>query len=125
MENFFLDTKKEKGNQFEKLFNDAIKGNERKTFADKIVDEIEDTYKNLSEDVKSRKLEKEKIESQIKTLNKRLQKTKNVKNIKHTKDNTEKSTKRKQIKKQIEQLKDQLEGIEIEESGSKYLKGQK
>jgi DNA gyrase/topoisomerase IV subunit B len=92
-------------------------------YGQKVIDEIENEYKGLGSAKAEREKEKSMINEQIKTLQVKLRKMKNVKNHRRININTDIASKRKAIKTQIETLKDRLYDITEEEKGSTVTSG--
>lgn len=92
--------------------------NEPIDYGQKVMDAIENEYKNLPNVDTERKVEKALLEKQMKELTIKLRKTKNTKNHRRVIQNTAAATKRKEIKAKIEELKDQIYNIDLEDKGS-------
>lgn len=92
-------------------------------YGQKVIDEIENEYKGLGTAKVEREREKAKITDQLKTLQVKLRKMKNVKNHRKANINADIASKRKAIKIQIESLKDRLYDINEEEKGAEVTSG--
>lgn len=86
--------------------------------AQSVVQQIENEYKNLPDISVERAKERKELEAKLKSLQKQLKSTKNVKNHRNVKANTERANMRKKLKEKIERVKDDLYRLEREEEGA-------
>lgn len=105
-----------KENTFDDLLSQLLQEKETYNYAEDYVKKIEQNFRELPEEQIQRNQEKKDITERIKKLQNQLYKTKNVKNIRRSEINISQSIKRRNIKKEIESLKDKLEVIKLEES---------
>jgi hypothetical protein len=99
---------------FDQLVRDHVKP---PSYADKIVEDIEADFTDMSTANREREKEKKTLQDRLVALKARLNKTKNIKNPSKAALNTEQAKKRAAIKKEIEEIKDKLANIEAEEQG--------
>ena len=102
----------------EALFMEAIKGEQIPTYADRIVEEVKAEFEGRATIIKEREDEKRTLSERLVQLKARLNKTKNVKNPSKIALNAEIAKKRAAMRKEIEEIKDKLYNIELEEKGS-------
>lgn len=110
----------------EQIFSELVDQNEEPKFsyADTIVKGIENEYQNLPDVKAERKKEKESLSKKLKDLQGKLKKVKNVKNHRAVEQNTKKAELRSRIRKEIEDIKDKLHAIDLEEKGSEVTSNQ-
>lgn len=117
--------------EVDEIFNELLsekalseKTSEQFNYADNIVKEIEKEYQNLPDVKAERKKEKESLLKQLHDLQVKLKKIKNVKNYKMVEQNAKKADLRSKIRKMIENVKDKLHAIDLEEKGSEVTSTQ-
>jgi len=110
----------------EQIFSELVDQNEEPKFsyADTIVKGIENEYQNLPDVKAERKKEKEGLSKKLKDLQGKLKKVKNVKNHRAVEQNTKKAELRSRLRKEIEDIKDKLHAIDLEEKGSEVTSNQ-
>jgi predicted nuclease with TOPRIM domain len=89
------------------------------SYGDRILAEIEEEFKGMKNAITEREKEKATLLERLKSLTSKLKKTKNIKGVSHSDLNVERSKKRGLIRKEINDVKDRLAEIEMEEKGSK------
>jgi len=102
----------------EALFMEAMKGEKIPTYADRIVEEVKAEFEGRATAFKEREDEKRTLTERLTQLKAKLNKTKNVKNTSKIALNAEIAKKRGVMRKEIEEIKDRLYNIELEEKGS-------
>lgn len=100
------------------LVGEGEEYSENKDYGQRILEKIEAEYKNAPDVEAERFLERKSLEERLKTLDKKLKGTKNVKNIRMRTLNAEKAAKRKLYRSQIEEIKDALYNLSLEEKGA-------
>lgn len=91
---------------------------EDQSYGQRIVEKIEAEYKNAPDVAAERAMERKSLEEKLKILEKKLKNTKNVKNLRMRKLNAEKSAKRAVIRQEIDNIKDVLYNLSLEEKGA-------
>lgn len=98
----------------ENMFHELEASSKAETLAERIEREAEMEFNGFSEEHQSRMSEVKSIEEKIKSLEAKLKRYRNVKNIRLKKINEERSKKRKEIRKEIEFCKLRLSEIKDE-----------
>lgn len=96
---------------------DASKPEPSLDYAENVVSSIESEFNNMANSSENRRLHKEELTKKLAELNKKLRQTKNIKNHKMRTQNAAIAKKRKDLKAQIEAVKDDLYAISMEEAG--------
>lgn len=86
-------------------------------YAENVVSSIETEFNNMANSSENRRLHKEELTKKLAELTKKLRQTKNIKNHKMRTQNAAIAKKRKDLKEQIEAVKDDLYAINMEEAG--------
>lgn len=96
---------------------DASRPSVSYNYADKIVEELETEYQNMPNEAADREKEKILLNHRLKELQLKLKKVKNVKNVRRVEQNRKAHETREKIKAEIEEIKDKLYNIGLEEKG--------
>ena len=87
-------------------------------YAEQVMEKIENDYRQPGIEVNEREKEKAELKLKLGELKRKLHQSKNIKNVRKTEINKALADKRKQIKAEMEILKDRLYQIDIEEKGA-------
>jgi hypothetical protein len=101
------------------LFEQAERDNRPKSLSDTVVENIEEEFRNPNNPIAEREKDKAHLEARLAELTKKLKQTGNVKNHRAVVANAQRSQMRKVLREKIEEVKDGLEKIKMEEDGEK------
>ena len=105
--------------ELETIFAAEAKKYVKQTYAEEAIEKVEQEYKNMGTNNESRNDEKTRLNKKLAELTTRLRKIKNPKNVRVAAGaSSSMASKRMTIKTEIEQIKDRLYEIQVEEKGS-------
>lgn len=96
---------------------EAAKISERFDYAESVVSSLEADFNNMPDVAGERRKHKEELTAKLAALTKKLKATKNIKNHRMRAQNAKIAENRKKLRAQIENAKDDLYAIELEEKG--------
>lgn len=100
--------------------DELVATTKQKSYADKLIDDIEKEYKNLSKEPEDREKEKKELGDRLREVKSKLKKTKNVRGVNHRAANEAQAEKRRKLRQEMKDIEDQLSLIEMEEEGTTF-----